>query len=150
LIRKANQKDVSFIHKILADYGREGHLLARPLSDIYEYLRDFIVAQDQDGSIVGVCALHFCWENLSEVRSLAVLPEHQGQGWGEKLVESCLSESATMGFDHIFILTYVPDFFSKMGFNQISKSQLPNKIWADCVKCVNFPDCTETAMLLEL
>ncbi|KIX14170.1 N-acetyltransferase [Dethiosulfatarculus sandiegensis] len=150
MIRKANQKDVPFIHKILAENGREGRLLARPLSDIYEYLRDFVVAQDKDGRLVGVCALHFCWESLSEVRSLAVLPEDQGQGWGKKLVESCLSESVARGFDQIFILTYIPDFFNKIGFKKTSKKQLPNKIWADCVKCVNFPDCTETAMLLEL
>ena len=150
MIRKARQQDVPFIHSILAQYAAQGDLLARPLTDIYEFLRDFVIAEDQAGVVVGVCGLHLCWEDLCEIRSLAVLPEYRGQGWGIRLTEACLSEAVTLGFNKVFALTYRPEFFARLGFRQVGKQMLPNKIWADCVKCVKFPDCDETAMLLEL
>ncbi len=149
MIRKAIQRDVPFIHRLLAGYGEKGELLARPLTELYESLRDFVVAEDQ-GELVGTCALHLCWEDLCEVRSLAVPADRQNQGWGGKLVEACLSEAVTLGFGKVFALTYRPDFFARFGFGQVDKSLLPNKIWADCMRCVKFPDCDEIAMLLEL
>ncbi len=150
MIRRATQQDVQFIHDLLADYGRKGELLARPRTELYEFLRDFMVAEDDAGRTVGFAALHLCWENLAEVRSLAVLPDQQGKGWGGKLVEACLSESLTLGFGQVFALTMRPEFFVRFGFAEVDKQRLPNKIWADCTKCVKFPDCDEIAMLLEL
>lgn len=150
MIRRATQKDVDFIHALLADYGDQGELLARPRTELYEFLRDFVVAEDEAGKPVGFCALHLCWEDLAEVRSLAVLPEAQGHRWGTKLVEACMSESLTLGFNQIFALTYRPDFFARLGFAEVDKQRLPNKIWADCTKCIKFPDCDEIAMLVEL
>ncbi|CAO0819838.1 Uncharacterized N-acetyltransferase CT2212 [Desulfarculales bacterium] len=150
MIRRVRQQDVRFIHGLLAKYDGEGLLLARPLSEIYESLRDFVVAEDDQGNLVGVCALHLCWEDLCEIRSLAVTSEYRRQGWGIRLAEACLSEAVTLGFKKVFALTYHPEFFASLGFRQVGKQMLPNKIWADCVKCVKFPDCDETAMLLEL
>lgn len=150
MIRRARQKDVQFIHGLLSLYGAQGELLARPRTELYEFLRDFVVAEDDQGNPVGCCALHLCWEDLAEVRSLAVLPEEQGRHWGTKLVEACLSEAVTLGFGQVFALTYRPDFFARLGFQPVDKQRLPNKIWADCTKCIKFPDCDENAMLLEL
>jgi amino-acid N-acetyltransferase len=150
MIRRAQQKDVRFIHQLLVQYGGQGVLLARPLSEIYEFLRDFVIAEDDSGERVGVCALHLIWEDLCEIRSLAVLPAYRGQGWGTRLAESCISEAVTLGFHKIFVLTYRVDFFKQLGFREVEKQALPNKIWADCVKCVKFPDCDETALLWEM
>ncbi|MCB2185412.1 MAG: N-acetyltransferase [Deltaproteobacteria bacterium] len=150
MIRRATQDDVRFIHGLLAQFGSEGRLLARPLTELYECLRDYMVAEDDRGRRVGTCALHLCWEDLAEVRSLAVLPERQGEHWGTRLVEACCSEAITLGFRKVFALTYEPEFFAHMGFAEVDKGLLPNKIWADCLKCVKFPDCDETAMLMEL
>lgn len=150
MIRRARQSDVEFIHGLLSHYGKQGLLLARSRSDLYDFLRDFQVAEDDSGQPVGCCALHLCWKDLCEVRSLAVLPEKNGQGWGSRLVNSCVAEAAEMGFNNIFTLTYRPDFFSRLKFEQVEKSRLPQKIWADCIHCVHFPDCDEIAMLLEL
>lgn len=150
MIRKARQQDVPFIHGLLSHYGAQGLLLARPLGDLYECLRDFVVAEDGQGQAVGACAMHICWQDLCEVRSLAVLPERNGEGWGGKLVETCCSEAITLGLTKVFTLTYVPDFFERFGFKIVDKQMLPNKIWADCLNCVKFPDCDEIAMLLEL
>ena len=150
MIRKALQKDVGFIHGLLLHYANQGILLGRPRGEIFEFLRDFVIAEDENGLSVGICGLHLMWEDLCEIRSLAVLPERQGQGWGSRLVEACLSEAVTMGFNQIFALTYQTGFFFSHGFKEVPKQRLPNKIWADCVKCVKFPDCDETAVLLEL
>ena len=150
MIRKATMKDVRFIHGLLADYGKQGLLIPRSLNSVYESLRDFLIAQDDGGRAVGCCALKICWDNLVEVRSLAVLPGAEGRGWGGKLVEACLSEAITLGFGQVFTLTYQPGFFERFGFKEVDKSNLPQKIWADCINCVSFPDCDETAMLLDL
>ena len=150
MIRRATQQDVEFIHGLLQRYGSEGQLLARSRHNIYEFLRDFQIAEDDQGRAVGCCALHICWKDLAEVRSLAVLPEACSGGWGTKLVESCLSEAVTLGFVQVFTLTYRPGFFNRLGFAEVEKSRLPHKVWADCVNCVSFPDCDEIAMLLEL
>lgn len=150
MIRKARQQDVDFIHQLLSRYGNEGQLLARPRTELYEFLRDFVVAEDDEGRQVGCCALHLCWKDLCEVRSLAVEPDFGGRGWGTKLVEASMSEAVTLGFNQIFTLTYRPGFFTRLGFSEVDKQKLPNKIWADCLNCVKFPDCDEIAMFLEL
>ncbi len=150
MIRKARQQDVDFIHKLLSHYGSEGQLLARPRTELYEFLRDFVIAEDDQGRQVGCCALHLCWQDLCEVRSLAVGPDFAGQGWGTKLVEASMSEAVTLGFNQVFALTYRPGFFARLGFAEVDKQQLPNKIWADCLNCVKFPDCDEIAMFMEL
>jgi amino-acid N-acetyltransferase len=149
-IRKAVIKEVGEIHKLLGRYAEQGLLLPRSLSEIYDHLRDFFVINDNNGTIIAVCALGVCWEDLGEIRSLAVIEGHQGKNIGTQLVESCLEEAASLGLKRIFVLTYVPEFFTKVGFRVIEKSILPHKIWADCLKCPKFPDCDETAMLREL
>lgn len=150
MIRKATQNDVRFIHGLLAHYGKQGLLIPRSLNSVYESLRDFVIAEDENGQPVGCCALKICWENLVEIRSLAIQPETQKSGYGTKLVEACLSEAVTLSFTKAFVLTYQPGFFARLGFEQVSKNSLPQKIWADCINCVSFPDCDEIAMVLEL
>ena len=150
MIRKATQNDVRFIHGLLAHYGKQGLLIPRSLNSVYESLRDFVIAEDDNGQPVGCCALKICWENLVEIRSLAIQPETQKSGYGTKLVEACLSEAVTLSFTKAFVLTYQPGFFGRLGFMEVSKNSLPQKIWADCINCVSFPDCDEIAMVLEL
>jgi amino-acid N-acetyltransferase len=152
IIRKAVIEDVKPIQKILGHYAAQGLLLARPLSELYDHLRDFfvLVENSQEARILGVCALGVCWEDLAEIRSLAVAEEEQGKGFGLRLVKTCLEEAQALGLRRIFALTYVGGFFRKVGFEEVEKSVLPHKVWADCLKCPKFPDCDETAMILEL
>ena len=149
-IRKAVVKEVGEIHKLLSRYADQGLLLPRSLSEIYDHLRDFSVIEDVNGSIMAVCALGVCWEDMGEIRSLAVIERHQGKNFGTLLVENCLEEAVSLGLKKVFALTYVPVFFTKFGFRVIEKSTLPHKIWADCLKCPKFPDCDEIAMLMDL
>ena len=143
-IRPARMSDVKEIHSILQHFASKGMLLGRSMSSLYDQLRDFIVF-DQDG-IQGVCALHICWENLAEIRSLAVTEQHQGKGIGQQLVHSCLDEARSLEIGQVFTLTYQVAFFKKLNFTDIEKNDLPHKIWSDCLQCPKFPDCDEEAM----
>lgn len=159
-LRKAKTDDVHSIHGILSHYAKQGLLLPRALSELYDHLRDYVVleeAADEGGvgvlpasRIVGVCGLGVCWEDLAEVRSLAVKEETQGRGLGSRLVEACLEEARELGLKRVFTLTYVPGFFGRLGFHEVDKSVLPHKVWADCLKCPKFPDCDEIAMMRPL
>jgi len=151
MIRKATTKDIQLIHKILNEYGNKGDLLPRPLSQLYDHVRDFFVFEDTDTkSIIGCCALQFCWEDLAEIRSLAVSAEYGRQKIGTKLIEATLMEARSFKIKNVFALTYKPDFFRKFDFQIIDKATLPHKIWADCLLCVKFPDCDEIAMMKKL
>ena len=152
MIRKALIRDVKPIHRLLSYYADQGLLLPRSLSELYDHLRDHFVAEDSrsQNSIIGVSALGICWEDLAEIRSLAIAEDEQGKGLGSQLVEACLEEARSLGLKKVFTLSYVPDFFSKLGFEEVEKAVLPHKIWGDCLKCPKFPDCDETAMMIDL
>jgi amino-acid N-acetyltransferase len=150
MIRKATVKDVVEIHALLKGHAEKGDLLPRALSDLYDDVRDFIVFQENETGVIGACALHIFWEDLAEIRSLVVRGSHQRQGIGSFLVKEALKEARSLGIGRVFTLTYRPDFFSKQGFKVIDKSELPQKIWTDCLRCVKFPDCDETALVHEL
>jgi amino-acid N-acetyltransferase len=100
--------------------------------------------------MMGCCALQICWEDLAEIRSLAVAPQHVGRGIGRALTETAMEDARSFGVSQVFTLTYRPDFFRRFGFQKIDRSDLPLKIWSDCMLCVKFPDCDETAMILNL
>ena len=150
LIRKAGVRDVKSIHELLMDYAARKLLLPRSLSDLYAHVRDFFVLGCSSGPVRGCCALSVVWEDIAEIRSLAVVPEEQNKGWGRGLVHACLDEAAALGLDRVFILTYETRFFERFGFSRVSKDTLPQKVWADCLNCPKFPDCDEVAMLVSL
>ncbi len=150
-IRKAKISDVRQIQKLIEFAAKKGEMLSRSLSELYDNLRDYNVYEEEGpGQILGTCAMHICWEDLAEIRSLVVREDYNRQGIGTKLIEACLSEAISLGLYRIFALTYKPDFFLKFGFRTVDKSALPHKIWADCIKCVKFPECNEVAVLLEV
>lgn len=150
MIRKARMGDVKAIQKLIADHARKGDMLPRSLSEIYENLRDYFVFLEDGGEVVGSAAIHIMWEDLAEVRSLAVREGHMRRGVGTHLVEACLSEAIVLGITRVFALTYRPEFFKRLGFVQVDKSELPQKIWTDCLKCSKFPECDEVALVTDL
>ena len=145
-IRKARTSDVEAVQRLVNDFARQGLMLSRSRAELYDNLRDFHVCEGPDG-IVGACALHVAWEELGEIKSLGVLPAFQGRGVGAALVRACLAEARDLGLARVFVLTYQPAFFRRLGFTEISKDLLPQKVWGECVNCVKFPDCNEVAML---
>ena len=138
------------MYGLLHHFANKGLLLGRSLSSLYDQLRDFqvYVVEGKDGEeVVGVCSLHICWENLAEIRSLAVKETFHGRGIGGELIEACLVDAEALGITEIFTLTYQPGFFKKHGFEFIDKKELPHKVWSDCINCPKFPDCNEEAMI---
>ena len=145
MIRKAILQDARQIHRLLLTYAKDGLVLSRSLMEIFEAIRDFYVFVEED-RVVGAAALNICWEDLAEVRSLVVDASFAGRGIGKQLVEACLSEARILGIGRVFALTYQQVFFEKLGFSVIEKSELPQKIWGDCIKCAKFPECDEIAL----
>ncbi|GLI53596.1 N-acetyltransferase [Thermodesulfovibrio yellowstonii] len=147
-IRKATVSDIKLIHKLINEFAKKGEMLPRSLNELYENIRDFLIAE-QNNEIKGVCALHILWEDLAEIRSLAVKKESQKKGIGSLLVKKCLNEAKKLGVNKVFVLTYIPEFFKKTGFRELDKSKLPQKIWGDCIRCPKFPECDEIALIYE-
>ena len=149
LIRKALLGDVPEMQKLINFYADRGELLPRSLNQLYENIRDFFIVEE-DGRIIGTCALHINWGDLAEVKALVIDEKFQSKGLGKQLVQICIDEARAFGLTRVFALTYRPDFFKKMGFQDIDKSELPHKIWSECIHCVKFPDCGEVAVICEL
>ncbi|MEK6813601.1 MAG: N-acetyltransferase [Nitrospirota bacterium] len=147
-IRPALPRDIPAIYSLLRGYAEKELLLPRSFSELYDSVRDFLVAEEE-GQVIGTAALHVTWEGLAELRSLAVAEGFTGRGIGRTLAGTCLADADRMGIQMVFVLTYVPEFFRKLGFRIADKSELPHKVWGDCVKCVKFPDCDEAAMIWE-
>ena len=148
-VEKAGIKDATAIHQMVNYFADRGEMLPRSLSEIYEDIRNYFVVR-QDERVIACAALHVSWEDLAEIKSLAVSDEQQGKGFGAKLVEACLKDARSLGIKRVFALSYVPDFFIKLGFKEVEKAILPHKIWADCLKCPKFPDCDETALMMDI
>jgi amino-acid N-acetyltransferase len=149
MIRKAKLDDVKEMQRLIKLYSSRGAVLPRSLSDLYDHLRDFFV-YSKNRALVGICALHICWEDLAEIRSLIVKEESRNAGIGAKLVKACIQESKSLGVHRVFALTNRPDFFERLGFKQVDKGVLPHKIWTDCLHCVKFPDCDEVALVKDI
>ena len=148
-VRKARMADVEPIHALVHEYSRQQVMLPRSRADLYESLRDFVVAE-RKGEVVGCGALAIQWDDLAEIKSLVVTDACQGRGVGRRLVRACLAEARRLGIGRVFALTKTPAFFEGIGFGQVSRESLPHKVWADCVRCPKFPDCDEEAVDIAL
>jgi len=149
MIRKAKISDIKELHKLINFYADKGEMLPRSVNELYESIRDFLVFEEK-GEILGCCALHVSWEELAEIKSLAVKPGHTGKGIGKRLIEGCLEETDKLGIKRVFALTFKPAYFEKRGFRKVEKNELPHKIWSECINCPKFPNCEEIAMVKEI
>ncbi|MCM8791722.1 MAG: N-acetyltransferase [Candidatus Omnitrophica bacterium] len=149
MIRKPKLKDVQSIYNLISNFAKQNFMLARSLNEIYENLRDFWV-YELEKKIIGCCALHISWENFAEIKSLAVEKRFQNKKIGTALVEACIQEAKHLGIRNIFVLTYIPTYFSKFGFKKIKHEKLPHKIWFECIRCPKFPYCKEVAMIKKI
>ncbi len=149
MVRKARIEDISQIQNLINCFAKLDLMLPRPLNELYENLRDFWVASENK-KIIGCAALHVSWDDLAEIKSLAVEKKWQGKGLGKELISACLNEAKELGAKRIFVLTYKPDYFKKFGFKRVKTSNLPHKIWAECINCCKFPDCQEIALLKKI
>lgn len=149
IYRKATFNDIEQIFALVNDYASDGVMLARSRNTLYETLRDMVVAEDEQGEIVGVGGLHILWDRLAEVRTMAVSPRLTRHGIGAEIVKRLLEEGRKIGVTKFFTLTYKPGFFQTLGFHTVTKETLPPKVWKDCIDCPKFPNCDEIALIRE-
>ena len=147
IYRKATFNDVENIFELVNDYAQDGIMLARSRNTLYETLRDMYVAEE-NGEILGVGGLHIVWEELAEVRTLAVSKKALRRHIGANIVKHLLEEGKTLGVRRVFTLTYQDKFFASLGFEVATKDNLPQKVWKECIDCPKFPHCDEIAMEL--
>lgn len=148
-IRKAVLADIEEIYDLVNYYAEQELILPRSRHSIFETMRDFTVAE-KDGALIGTGALTLAWDGLAEVRALTVSPKNLRSGVGRQIVSAIMEEAGQLGVSRLFVLTYHPEFFTESGFREISKEELPHKVWRDCINCSKFPNCDEKAMILEL
>ncbi len=148
-VRKARITDATRMHQLINSFADKGEMLARPLSEIYENIRDYFVITEGE-RVVACAALHINWSDLAEIKSVAVAEEIQRKGVGNQLIEACLSEARELSIPTVFCLTYKPAFFKKLGFSEVDKMKLPHKVWNECYRCPKFPDCDEVALIFHL
>lgn len=144
--RKATVEDVPSLQKLINHFASQNAMLHRSLNELYETIRDFYVIEN-NGVIIACSAIHVTWDDLAELKCVAVSESAQGQGYGRAVVEKSLEEAKALKLRRVFTLTYRPEFFSKFAFQIVDRNTLPHKVWGECIKCHKFPNCNEVAMI---
>lgn len=148
-VRWATVADATRIYDLLQHYAKLGRLLPRSTEEIVERLSSFFVSE-QNSTITGCASLEVFTPELGEVRSLAVNPNFSRLGHGRVLVEQVETEARRLGLQRLIALTYVPNFFDKLGFKITEMDSLPEKVFGVCVTCPMFNRCDEIAMVKSL
>ena len=148
-VRKAGMRDIHAVLRLINAYAAKGIMLPRTEFEMSENIRDFSVIYAGD-RLAGCGALHFYTPTSAEIRSLAVEPDLKTRGIGRLLVEALEREAGEHQLHAIFAFTYAPQFFRKLGFQEVERGELPLKAWKDCLRCPKFQACDEIAMLKRL
>jgi amino-acid N-acetyltransferase len=150
-LTKAKLSDIPAMQKLVAQEVKDGIILQRSDDEVSTNIRSYILAKDND-KVVGYGALHIHSMRLAEIRSLIVDSNYRGQNIGKDIVNFAIKEAKELGVsEEVLVLTYLADFFKKLGFVEIPKESIPeHKIWADCIKCIHFPVCNEISLVYKL
>lgn len=148
-IRPAELKDVPSIFQMINNYAAEQIMLTRSLPELYECVREFLVAEE-NGAVVGCGALKLYSADLAEIRSLCVDQTSKSRGLGRALIGRLLEEADRLRLKTVFALTVVPAFFTKLGFREGARERFPSKIWRDCLHCSRYFHCNEKTVVYEL
>lgn len=137
---------------LINSYAEKGEMLYRSQSQVLQQVRDYFVAVETgaEDSVLACGSLDITWNDLAELRSLAVSDRAQNKGLGTLVVEALLDDAVELGLKRVFALTYKPHFFERLGFKIIDKQLLPHKVWSICIDCLKFPVCDEVAIQIEV
>jgi amino-acid N-acetyltransferase len=133
-VRAARTADVSAIADLCGPLIQSRVLLGKERVELYESVQEFLVAEDSSGKVIACGALHVMWEDLGEVRTLAVAESHQGTGIGKSILLSLFDRAKSLGLKRIFCLTFEVEFFSKLGFEPISETPVDPEVYAELVR----------------
>ena len=145
-LRPARLTDIPQMLTLINGFANQGEMLPRSASELYENIRDFQIIADPDDGVAATAALHILWDDLAEIKSVAVSKSLHGQGIGAYLVEKCVEEAARMELPTVFVLTHKPGFYEKLQFERADVLSFPRKVWSECIRCPKFSNCNEIAM----
>ena len=157
-LRKARVGDVKTILDLINDFAAMNLMLPRGPQYLFENIRDFVVvtvsddgeADDKAETVVACSSLHVLWEDIGEIRGLAISSEYQNRGIGGILIEHMKTEASELGLKQLFTFTLAEDFFSKLGFTHREREELPPKVWGECSRCPKYFQCDEIGMFLDI
>ncbi|MBI3539780.1 MAG: N-acetyltransferase [Candidatus Eisenbacteria bacterium] len=153
-LRRARLADVPAIAAVMAEYVIQGVLLPRPVGELYQCVREFHVAEQRSSAgapeVIACAALRVLWDDVAEVRTLAIRPDQHGRGIGQALVQNLIGDARALGIPRIIALTREVPFFERCGFSVVQRETLPRKVWTDCVRCPKRHACDEVAVVLDL
>jgi len=152
-VRPAVVRDMPAVLALINASAEYGLMLPRSLAQLYETVREFVVAEAGDGTIVGCCALSVIGAGTGEVTALAVDGTFRGKGVGRQLVSACLDDAHRLGVRRVMALTYEQAFFERLGFAVMHSGKLPEKLWAQSVRCAKVGakhGRQDVAMVIEL
>jgi len=163
VIHRAQIRDVEEILELINGFASSNLMLPRGPQYLYENIRDFVIAVDEDVPVytltdtkevmnlmVACGSLHVLWEDIAEVRALAIHPDYQHLGLGSRIVEFMEEEARQIGIHRLFTFTMTEDFFKALGFHKIKRKDLPPKVWGECSRCPKYFQCDEVGMVLDL
>jgi amino-acid N-acetyltransferase len=148
-IRPAQRTDIDTIVQMIAHYAAQGIMLPRSHTALAEALCNYLVA-DNDGEIIGCGGLEQYSSSTAEIFGLATSPDKSVRGTGSAIVQALIAKARTENIAHLFALTLAPAFFQKMGFRTVQHTDLPMKVWKDCIACPKYGNCDEIAVVLDL
>ena len=146
-VHKAHLQDARNIFDLVNSLSGDGTLLQRSYAEICENIRDFTVAETDEGEFLGCGALHLYGPHLAEVRSIVMKPEAKGQGAGGMLLNALVVEAEQHAVLSVCLFTRIPDFFEHFGFRVAERDAMPDKIYKDCQTCPRLYACDEVAMV---
>ncbi len=132
-VRPARTSDIKAIHKLIVDFASGGRMLQKETVTLYESVQEFVVAVE-DGQVVGCGALHVLWEDLAEVRSVAITETLRGNGIGNQILERIIDRARELGLSRIFCLTFETKFFGRHGFEEIQGTPVEPEVYAQLLK----------------
>src|SRR6266436_1901271 len=133
-VRRARTSDVKAVRALVDANARSGRLLDKATVALYEDVQEFWVASASGGAITGCGALHVMWEDLAEIRTLAVAAKHQGRGVGNQIVLALLDTARELGVSRVFVLTFAVEFFRRHGFMEISGQAATPEVYAELLR----------------
>lgn len=160
VIQKAQVRDVQEILDLINGYAAADIMLPRGPQYLYENIRDFVIASDHKvpvytmmdtreelHMIVACGSLHVLWDDIAEIRALAIHPDYQHLGLGRKLVDHLIGDAGQLGIKRVYTFTLTEDFFRSVGFQRQKREELPAKMWGECSRCPKYFKCDEVGMV---
>ena len=145
--RKPKSENFESILSLVNHYAEKREMLPLTMDELCHRIEGFRILKNEKDELIACAHLDVFTPELAEVKSLAVMEDHLAQGYGKVLVAECEKEARKLGIKKLFALTFKEKFFKKLGFVEVPRDSLPEKIYRECVQCAYHGDCKEVAVI---